>query len=177
MQFIKGKLAWLSVLLLGVGYVAAPPVGVAQNGGHESHSMQAAPNRGQPNNFGRAEGNRQPNNAGRWNNGRSGNNFSERDRDHDRDRNRDRDRHNRDRGFYGSGAYSYGYNQGFYYGAAPYGYYNSGNAYDTGYADGFNAGRFDRLQGNLYNPRQYELSGDPDYFSGFVAGYEDGYKR
>jgi len=48
---------------------------------------------------------------------------------------------------------------------------------EMGYADGFDAGRSDRIRGNLYDPRQYERSGDPEYFEAFVAGYENGYRR
>jgi hypothetical protein len=76
--------------------------------------------------------------------------------------------------YWGAPNYPYSYNQGFYYGA-PYGYYK-GSSYDMGYADGFDAGRFDRLQGNIYDPRHYERLNDPEYFRGFVAGYEDGWR-
>lgn len=52
-----------------------------------------------------------------------------------------------------------------------------GSLYKLGYAEGYDSGLIDRVQGNLYNPRQYERSGDPDYFEGFVAGYRDGFRR
>lgn len=52
-----------------------------------------------------------------------------------------------------------------------------GSLYKLGYAEGHDTGLMDRVQGNLYNPRQYERSGDPDYFEGFVAGYRDGFRR
>lgn len=63
--------------------------------------------------------------------------------------------------------------EGYYGNPAVY----SRDAYSAGYAEGFNSGKYDLLQGNYYNPRQYERSGDPDYFEGFVAGYQDGYRR
>jgi len=188
MNVIKAKLAWLSVMLLSAGYVAAPHMGTAQDRRQESRSFQATPNRIEPNNSGRSEENQNRGNSrfnmGRWNNGerwnnngRLSNNFRS-GRSDNRDRGRDRDRY-RSRGhfrlYWGAPYYPYSYSQGFYYGV-PYGYY-PGNSYALGYSDGFNAGRFDRLQGNIYNPRQYERSGDLDYFSGFVAGYEDGWSR
>jgi hypothetical protein len=195
-----------SAMLLGAAYIAAPSLSVAQERGHESHSVQTAPNRMQPNNGARAQGNQRRENirpdAGRWNNGqrwnnnaRPGNNFGsaqpndrcrdqgdrnhrDGDRDRGRDRDRDRDRHDRGRGnlgfYYGGDSFYPYYTQEYYYGA-PYGYYNT-SAYELGYSDGFNAGRSDRLQGFLYDPRRYERSGDPEYFRGFVAGYEDGWR-
>jgi hypothetical protein len=182
MDFIKGKLGWLSMMLLSAGYVAAPQIILAQQGEHESRAVQAAPNQAQPNYNGRTEWSqfREDNrsNAGRWNNGGRWSNsfgsFPSRDRDRDRDRGR-RDRDRGHFGFYwGAPYYPYSYYPGFYYGF-PYGYY-SGSVYDMGYSDGFNAGRFDRIQGNMYNPWQYERSGDLDYLQGFVAGYENGYR-
>jgi hypothetical protein len=87
-----------------------------------------------------------------------------------------------------------GADSGFgYFGGTPYGsapYYennynypdnsynqNSGDLYDVGYSEGFQAGQYDHLNGFLYNPRQYERGGNPDYFEGFVAGYRDGWTR
>lgn len=63
--------------------------------------------------------------------------------------------------------------EGYYGNPAIY----SRDAYAAGYAEGFNSGKYDLIQGNIYNPRQYERSGHPDYFEGFVAGYQDGYRR
>jgi hypothetical protein len=182
MNFIKRKSIRISAMLIAIGFpVVAPKIGAAQGRNQESHSIQAAPDlmRG---NSGRA-GNQnrgRTGSMGRGNkNGRLNNNFGQswaRNRD-DRFRHR-RDLHNHNFGFnWGtpySGFYPYGYyGEGYYNGPPPY---NGGSAYDAGYNDGFNAAQFDRSQGNLYNPRQYERSGNPDYFEGFVAGYEDGYR-
>jgi len=187
MHSIKGKIALLSAIILGAGFsVLAPRTSAAQNRRQESRSVQAAPSR---HNEGRGIQENSRNSAGerRFNNdmGRWNNNFAEQDRNRGGDRDRGREReHNRGRGdrdrnhlnlglFWGGTPdyyYPYGYNQ------APYGYYGS-SSYDVGYSDGFNAGQFDRSQGYLYNPRQYERSGNPEYFEGFVAGYQDGYSQ
>ncbi len=187
MHSIKGTIAFCSAIILGAGFsILAPRTSAAQNRREQPRSVQAAPS--QNNEHRGGEGNHQnsgrqrqnsrtftDNNVGRYN-------FADRDRNRGGDRDRDRDRHGRDRnlnlGLFWGGTpdygYPYGYNQGFYSG--PYGYYGS-DSYDVGYSDGFNAGQFDRSQGYLYNPRQYERSGNPEYFEGFVAGYQDGFNH
>jgi len=167
MKFIKGRFAWFSVVLLSAGYVAAPPVSVAQATRQEPDSVQAAPNGARQNDSGRSERyqNRENSrlNAWRWNN-RSA---EPRGRDRERDRGRNDRKRNHFNPYWSAPYYPNSFGQGFYY-VSPR---------KTGYSDGFNAGRYDKIQGNYYNPRQYERSGDLDYFEGFVEGYEDGWRR
>lgn len=146
MHFTKEKIAWLSVLLITSGYLSAPPTGIAQERGHESPSIQAAPNRTQPNILGRTE-------AQRNNSGVPADSYS----------------------YYNGAPYGYYDPYSAFYGFYYYRSYYNGQIYDQGYSDGFNAGRYDRGRGIPYNPRQYERSGAGVYFAGFVAGYEDGY--
>jgi hypothetical protein len=160
MNSIKEKIVWLSAILLSAGYVIlAPDMSVAQDRRQESHSMQATPNWTQPSHSERAEGNL---NRGPWNN-----------RERWQNRGRWNDRHGWDRNNFGV---YWGIPYGVYWGT-PYFYSPyDGNPYNMGYSDGYNAGRYDRIQGYLYNPRQYERSGDLNYFQGFVDGYEAGYR-
>jgi hypothetical protein len=174
------------------GQAAAPNSQQRNNGGDNSGRS-----RNNPNGANWSNGNRLNDlnsmNSGRWNNSGRRNNGNEhtgnwnnlrpnqsqrsdRDRENDRDRNRrDRNRNSCRFGLYWGGTPYSSYYQGFY-NDAPYGYSYS-SPHDAGYSDGMNAGQFDRIQGNLYNPRQYERSTDPDYFQGFVDGYEDGFRR
>jgi hypothetical protein len=79
--------------------------------------------------------------------------------------------------------YAYPYGSGYYYGNNVAGHPDirsdrkSANPYDLGYSDGFKAGGYDHLNGFIYNPRQYERSGNSDYFEGFVSGYRDGWSH
>lgn len=82
--------------------------------------------------------------------------------------------------FWGGGIFDYynPYATGYGYNVAPYGLTgNFENSFEAGYADGYSSGRFDKSQGYLYNPRQYERSQDTSYFEGFVAGYQDGWRQ
>jgi hypothetical protein len=104
---------------------------------------------------------------------------------HERQQHRDRNRGG-DRGgdfgpgFFGGTPFGYVPDYGNSYNSpdnANANYQNSAGPYDVGYRDGFDAGQYDHLNGSMYNPRQYERGGNPDYFEGFVAGYRDGWNH
>lgn len=113
---------------------------------------------------------------------KDGNENRDKGRDHERNRNSDRDKHDRIRDKNNGHDLSafWGVPYGGYF---PYGYTEGSNSlpkaspHDMGYSDGFGSGQYDKIHGNLYNPRQYERSSNSDYFEGFVAGYQDGFRR
>lgn len=192
MKFVKGKFIWIFVLALSPFSILNPGIGFAQTGQARSQGANIQ----QPNNSrGSFGGGRNP--AG-GRNDRNGNVGFLRMLDQNRPQHggrelfsiRDQNHHEMDR-HRGTDSLTFGAYSGTpYSGYYPYGYYDQGygsqfgydgadniSSHDLGYADGINAGQTDKIQGNLYNPRQYDRSTDSDYFQGFVDGYEDGYRR